>query len=93
MALTVGETIKLFEDSPKGMRCSAVRRALERLKFNVRDAAAGHRVISHPGLAGFHGANFNCGHGRNDLVKPVYIRNLVKVLIQWQDELEAVNGE
>ena len=93
MALTVRETIKLFENSLKGMRCSAVRRALEKLKFNVRDAAAGHRVVSHPGLAGFHGASFNCGHGRDDLVKPIYIRNLVKVLIQWQEELEAIHGE
>ena len=89
----VAEIIARFKASPKGLRCRTVRSALEELQFTVRDATAGHRVVTHAGLQEFYGTSFNCGHGRNQLVKPIYVRNLIRLLIEREAELEAINGE
>lgn len=67
-------------------------RALERLKFVIKPVGSGHKVVSHPLLAGFIGTNFDCGHGRDPQIKAAYVRKLAGVLETWQDKLEAING-
>ena len=66
---------------------------LDDLGFRIRNAGGAHKVVSHPDLKGFRGTDFDCGHGRNPTVKPVYIKkNVIRVLENWKAELEAING-
>lgn len=73
------------------VRCLELCNGLEHLGFTVRKAgSSGHKVISHADLPEFWGANFNCGHGTNDYVKPVYVRKILRVLSENSDELEQL---
>ncbi|WP_146162956.1 hypothetical protein [Variovorax sp. WS11] len=81
-----------LKKNPAGWRCKDMCRALERLQFTIRPVGSGHKVVSHAKLAGFTGTNFDCGHGKDPLIKPAYIRKLASVLEKWQDKLDAING-
>jgi hypothetical protein len=70
------------------MRCADLSRQLEKLGFEVRDGKkGGHKLYFHDGLPSFHSASFNCGHGKNPEIKPVYIGKVLKVLDQYEQEL------
>lgn len=71
------------------LRCKEVLQMLDLLGFKIRDGRrGGHKIVSHPRLEGFIGTNFDCGHGANSQIKPVYIRKLIKIIDDWQVELE-----
>jgi hypothetical protein len=75
-------------------KCSCARLAdlLRSLGFTVRKGSSGnHQVYSHPCIPPFTGSNYNCGHGKNPTPKPVYFRNICKVLRQYETELRALN--
>ncbi|MGI0153613.1 MULTISPECIES: type II toxin-antitoxin system HicA family toxin [Pseudidiomarina] len=87
------ETLSLFE-SGKALRCKEVIAALETLGFEVRDGKrGGHKVYVHDGLNDFHSSAFNCDHGKNPQIKPAYIKKIVKVLKQYEQELLELLGE
>lgn len=77
------------------LRCSDVTKFLEQLGFTVRQAGdAGHRVFMHKDLKDFHGSNFNCGHGSNAEVKKSYIRTILRIIEQHEDQLrELLKGK
>lgn len=79
----------------KNMRCSEVRSALESLGFVVDPkGTAGHRAYKHPLISDFHGGSYDCGHGNNGEIKPVYVRNILRVLESYKDEiLEILKGQ
>jgi len=84
--------LKNLRQRNTNLRCKEVLRMLELLGFKIRDGRrGGHKVVSHPGLEGFYGTNFNCGHGANSQIKPVYIRKLIGIVEDWQAELEQYN--
>jgi hypothetical protein len=61
---------------------------LGRLGFRVRDCGSGnHKAFSHSKLAGFFGGNYNCGHGKNPPLKPVYVRKIIRILEEWEADL------
>jgi hypothetical protein len=63
---------------------------LTRLGFLVRDCGKGnHKAFSHARLAGFTGGNYDCGHGKNPQVKSVYIRKIIRILENWEDQLRS----
>lgn len=71
------------------LRCEEVCAGLAHLGFEIKNGKCpGHKVVSHSALRGFIGTNFNCGHGRNDVVKIAYIKKLLRVLSENQPELE-----
>ncbi len=71
----------LLEESEAKVKCSDLRSHLEELGFTVRDGKrAGHKVVTHPNLKGFYSTSYTCGHGRNSVIKPAYIRNMTKTL-------------
>jgi len=78
-------------------RCVDLVQMLESLGFRVTNRANGnHRVYYHPELSRistFTTANFDCGHGRNPEVKPQYVRNVLKVLRNYELELLGILGE
>lgn len=90
------QVVARLRDSPAGLRCEDVESLLKRLRFNVRQGTkGGHRVVTHPGLsdAGFRGSNFNCGHRSTSTVKPAYVRKLLRICEDYEQELRLVLGE
>lgn len=75
-------------------RCAEVVRILESLGFTVKDRKkAGHKVFNHDGLENFFGSNFDCGHGRNPEVKKAYLKKILKVIDEYEDDLKVLLGE
>jgi hypothetical protein len=90
----VQQTIDELRSRCRSLKCAEVCKALKGLGFDVRSGdGPGHKVVSHPQLAGFHGTNFNCGHGKNDVVSVAYVINIARVLENWKTEIEAVNDD
>ena len=88
--LTYDEAVETLRQRRKNLRCSEVRTILGDLGFNVRDGTQGnHKVYSHPNIPQFHGSNFDCGHGKDPILKAVYIDNIRKVLQQYESDLKA----
>ncbi|MEE9302532.1 MAG: hypothetical protein V3U84_01995 [Thiotrichaceae bacterium] len=84
----LNEVIAALEGSIASTRCKELIGQLEGLGFEVRDGkSVGHKLIFHSGIPGFHSASFNCGHGKNPEVKRVYVRKLVRLLKQHDNEL------
>ncbi|WP_295878933.1 type II toxin-antitoxin system HicA family toxin [uncultured Thiohalocapsa sp.] len=77
-----------LEQAVTSLRCSDLVRILRKLGFDVRDGAKqGHKVMTHPGVPSFTSQAFTCGHGKNPEIKPVYVRNIVATLRQFESEL------
>ncbi len=71
-----------------GIRCQELADMLMSLGFEVRDGKKqGHKVYVHHGVASFTSGAYTCGHGRNPEIKPVYIKNVVKLLREYKLEL------
>ncbi len=87
----VDDAITFLQQRKKNLRCSELTGELEALGFRVRDGSkAGHKVVSHPGLAGFFGSSFGGGHGADGEVKPNYVGNMIRMLRTHQDALEEI---
>lgn len=72
----------------KGLRCTELVGHLESLGFKVKKGSKGnHHTYSHPDLKSFHGSNFDCGHGKNPILKPAYVRRAIAVLEEYESEL------
>lgn len=92
--MTVSDAIRQLEESIESLRCEKLVRLLKGLGFAVRKGSRGnHWVYSHRELENFHGSNFDCGHGRNRVIKPVYVRKVIKTLTKYREELENLRGE
>ena len=62
-------------------KCDILVKLLESLEYKVRKGSAGnHYSYSHPNIKGFHGSNFDCGHGKNPTIKKPYIRIAIRTL-------------
>jgi hypothetical protein len=61
---------------------------LNDLGFTIKDGKlGGHKTYYHPAIKEFHGSNYNCGHGRDPIVKKAYIRNILKVLDIYEADI------
>jgi hypothetical protein len=89
--MTSGKLDKLLDDlvRAKGSwRCSDLIDRLEALGFQVRDGRTpGHKIVTHPSLAAFYSASFNCGHGKNPEIKSGYISNIRNTLVTHEKAL------
>lgn len=80
-----------LEQAGASLRCNTVVQQLKSLGFKV-DGKTGHKKFKHPSLPQFHGGSFNCGHGKNSEVKRVYIRRIIQILDDYEDEIkESLN--
>ena len=65
----------------QNLRCHDFKGHLESLGFIVSKSKKGnHYSYSHASLAGFFGGGFNGGHGKNEPIKPCYVRDFVTIL-------------
>jgi hypothetical protein len=68
------------------MHCDEVIRYLTKLGYDVvRRSNGKHYTYDHPNIE-WMGSNFDCGHGRNPKVLPIYIEKIIKILQLHQDE-------
>jgi len=85
------EIIAELRGRPANIRCAELADLLGQLGFVVRDCGKGnHKAFSHSRLAGFPGGNYDCGHGKNRQVKPVYVRRIIRILEEWEDQLRLI---
>jgi len=76
------------------MRCSELCELLEALGFDVRAGKkSGHKIVTHRALDDFYSFSFDCGHGRNPEVKPVYVRSALKLLRHYERPLKQHMAE
>ena len=80
-----------FKQAGASMRCARVKKLLESLGFTVRDGGNGnHKIFGHSGISTFTTSNYDCGHGSNSEVKPIYIKkNIIKILEAFEDEIKG----
>ena len=72
------------------IRCAELVRLLERLGFEVRRGRRGnHRIASHARLLNFRGLSFDCGHGRNAVIKRAYVQRVRRTLETFAEELDG----
>lgn len=70
------------------VRCSEMREILEGLGFTIREGSNGnHRIFTHRGLEEFKSSSYDCGHGRDSLIKASYVVKVVRVLSENAIEL------
>jgi len=73
------------------IRCKELADYLTQLGFEVRDCKKGnHKIFIHEGIPGFRVGNYDCGHGKNPVIKRVYIRKILKL---YKLELKTFLGE
>lgn len=90
----IAGTIRTLQERTNGIRCSELVAMLESLGFTVRQGSrGGHRVYTHNSLEGFHSSSFDGGHGRDDLVKPVYVRKARQILLDHETDLRDLLEE
>ena len=78
---TVQTALERLGPSASAVRCRELVALLESLGFTVRRGRRGnHRIVTHAGLDDFLGTSFDCGHGRDPEVRPVYVRKLRRVM-------------
>lgn len=88
---TIVETLK---NNKTNIRCDDLADLLTQLGFEVRDKKrGGHKIFVHDGLSEFYSAGYNCGHGKNPVIKSAYIGNVLKILVQYEKELVVYLGE
>lgn len=70
------------------MRCATLGKLLKGLGFEVRDGRrGGHKIFVHDGIPDFTSGAYNCDHGKNPEIKRPYINKVLKILKQYEAEL------
>ncbi len=63
---------------------------MKSLGFRIKDGkSSNHKIFVHDALSGFTTGSFACGHGKNSEVKRPYIRNILKILYNYENELKG----
>lgn len=90
----LAQAINVLQERTTNIRCSELVAMLESLGFTVRKGAnGGHRVFIHNRLDGFYSSSFDGGHGRDDIVKTVYVRSAKRILLEHETDLRALLEE
>jgi len=80
--------VKKLRQSKNNYRCSELVSDLETLGFEVRNGRrGGHKIYTHDGIPDFTSGSFNCGHGINSKIKPVYINQVRKIVERYEEEI------
>jgi hypothetical protein len=88
--ITHDQAVTRLKGSPTDIRCGELKKILGDLGFVVRDNRSGnHKTFTHPDLPDFVGSNFDCGHGANAKILPVYVRKIRNILEEFEAELKA----
>lgn len=92
----MGKFDKLFQElsdkaTSANVKCKDFTKLLGEFEFDVRDGkSGGHKIVTHPKIASWHGSNYNCGHSSGADVKPKYIKTFLKIVKEHEDELREI---
>lgn len=82
------DIVAMFRQKAASTSCKDLIRALEMLGFVVKPGTKGkHHTYTHPKIGSFRG-NFDCGHGRDPDVLPVYVKRVANILEEFEGDLE-----
>ena len=82
--------IDMLKQRKSNICCTELSKLLTEHGFEVKDGKlGGHKVVTHDYIEGFLSTSFNCGHGKNPQIKPIYISKLRKVIEQYIDDIDA----
>lgn len=88
---TIVETLK---NNKTNIRCDELATLLTQLGFEVRSGKnGGHKIFVHGGLQDFYSGGYNCGHGKNPLIKSAYVGKVLNILVRYKDELIVYLGD
>ena len=91
MTKEVDSKLHFLLQHKRSLSCSDLKRILEYLGFYVRDGKrGGHKVFTHSKLKGFESGSFNCEHGKNPTIKPVYVQRIIRLIEANKEELNAL---
>lgn len=89
--MNIDDLIKSWSKRKANISCNEVIGELTVLGFEIRDGSrGGHKVFTHDKLINFYSASFNCGHGKNPILKKAYITAIIRTLRKYQLELERL---
>jgi len=73
------------------VKCRDFTKLLGEFGFDIRDGKrGGHKIVTHPDITSWLGSDYNCGHSKGDDVKPVYIKEFLKIVNRLEDELREI---
>lgn len=80
--------VDTLEANINGVRCTDLTELLKSLGFDIRNGKrGGHKLFFHDGVPEFRSGSFDCGHKKNTVVKKPYIKKILKILKQYENEL------
>jgi hypothetical protein len=80
--------VDTIEGNLGGIRCKELTELITGLGFVVRDGKrGGHKLFFHDSIAAFKSGSFDCGHGKNSVVRKVYVKKVLRILKQYESEL------
>jgi hypothetical protein len=84
----IDEVLDALQQKKRSMSCSELEGLLRALGFVIRDGSrGGHKIVTHPGLADFHGGSFD---GRANPIKVPYIVTVIRIIRLHREELEKL---
>lgn len=91
MCCKVGPVIADLRSRKAGVRCGEMRTILEGFGFTIKEGKApGHKVFFHNYLKEFTSSSYNCGHGKDSIIKTPYVVKVIRVLSDYQDLLDKL---
>lgn len=93
MCCKVATAVEFLRSRKANIRCGEMRTILEGFGFAVKEGKSpNHKLVFHDGLKEFTSASYNCGHGKDSIIKAPYVSKMIRVLSDYQDLLEK-SGE
>jgi len=80
MCCRVTAAIEDLRSRKANVRCREMRVILESLGFTIKEGRANHKIVFHDGIQSFLSTSYDCGHGKDALIKPVYVGKVARVL-------------
>lgn len=89
MCCKVAHVIEDLRSRKANVRCGEMRTILEGFGFTIKEGkTVNHKLFFHHELKGFTSSSYDCGHGKDSLIKPPYVGKVIRVLSDYQDLLD-----
>lgn len=89
--MVIEDLVKSWSLRKANISCKEVIETLIALGFEVRNGSrGGHKIFTHDQLPNFYSSSFDCGHGKNPVLKKAYISALIRTLRKYESELDRL---
>ena len=88
MSCSITDLVADLRARKANVRCSEMRRILTDLGFTITvGKVENHKIVTHSNLADFMSTSYDCGHGKDSLIKPQYVGKMARVLSDCTKDL------